>query len=296
MKRLLLTIIIIATSVGLYAQNVGIGTNNPDASAKLDITATDGGILIPRINLSTVSFPAPGPATGLLVWNTNGAFGTGIGFYYNTGTAASPTWVRVLDSASSLDDADADPTNENQTVSAGTGISVSQTGQDFEVINTAPDQTVTLTQGGATTITGTYPNFTISSTDNNTTYDGTDFAISNQTCPAGQVARGFTAAGIIICVADDDTDADASTTNELTDLQLSGNTLSLTNPATGGNSVDLSGYLNTDDQKVDAFSLSGSTLNLSLESDGVTNYTVDLSSLDNGDITGVTAGAGLTGG
>jgi hypothetical protein len=34
--------------------------------------------------------------------------------------------------------------------------------------NTAPDQTVTLTQGGATTITGTYPNFTITSTD--TTY------------------------------------------------------------------------------------------------------------------------------
>jgi hypothetical protein len=47
---------------------------------------------------------------------------------------------------------------------AGTGISVTNN----VITNTAPDQTVALTQGGATTITGTYPNFTISSTD--TTY------------------------------------------------------------------------------------------------------------------------------
>lgn len=51
---------------------------------------------------------------------------------------------------------DASPTNENQTVSAGAGISVVQTGQDFAVTNTAPDQTVTIS--GAT---GSYPNFTL---------------------------------------------------------------------------------------------------------------------------------------
>jgi len=50
------------------------------------------------------------------------------------------------------------------TYSAGTGLSL--VGTTFN--NTAPDQIVTLTQGGSTTITGTYPNFTISSTD--TTY------------------------------------------------------------------------------------------------------------------------------
>jgi len=48
-------------------------------------------------------------------------------------------------------------------ISAGTGISYSSaTGV---VTNSAPDQTVALTQGGTTTITGTYPNFTISSGD-----------------------------------------------------------------------------------------------------------------------------------
>ncbi len=61
-----------------------------------------------------------------------------------------------------VDDADASPTNENQTVSAGTGITVNQVGQDFEVVNDAPDQTVGLTPGsGNVSITGTYPNFTV---------------------------------------------------------------------------------------------------------------------------------------
>jgi hypothetical protein len=38
------------------------------------------------------------------------------------------------------------------------------------ITNTAPDQTVVLTQGSNVTITGTYPNFTIAATDTNTTY------------------------------------------------------------------------------------------------------------------------------
>ncbi len=56
--------------------------------------------------------------------------------------------------------------DDNTTYSAGTGISL--VGTTFN--NTAPDQTVSLTGTGATTISGTYPNFTINSTDNNTTY------------------------------------------------------------------------------------------------------------------------------
>jgi len=48
-------------------------------------------------------------------------------------------------------------------LSGGTGISYNNlTGV---ITNTAPDQTVVLTQAGTTTITGTYPNFTISSAD-----------------------------------------------------------------------------------------------------------------------------------
>ena len=57
---------------------------------------------------------------------------------------------------------------------AGTGISITgspiTTTGTLNITNTAPDQTVALTQGGTTTITGTYPNFNISSADQ---YQGT---------------------------------------------------------------------------------------------------------------------------
>jgi hypothetical protein len=53
-------------------------------------------------------------------------------------------------------------------LSAGTGISVSggpvTTSGAIAVVNTAPDQIVTLTGAGAATVTGTYPNFTITAT------------------------------------------------------------------------------------------------------------------------------------
>jgi hypothetical protein len=65
--------------------------------------------------------------------------------------------------------------------SAGTGIDITGT----TITNTAPDQTVTLTEGSNVTITGTYPNFTIAATDTNTTYTagtaldlvGTEFSV-----------------------------------------------------------------------------------------------------------------------
>jgi hypothetical protein len=64
------------------------------------------------------------------------------------------------------------------TYTPGTGISISGN----TITNTAPDKTVTLSGSGATTVSGTYPNFTISSTDNNTTYTaGTGISISGNT-------------------------------------------------------------------------------------------------------------------
>ena len=48
---------------------------------------------------------------------------------------------------------------------AGADISVDQATGNVTVTNTAPDQTVTLTEGANVTITGTYPDFTIASDD-----------------------------------------------------------------------------------------------------------------------------------
>ncbi|WP_198403831.1 hypothetical protein, partial [Aquimarina aggregata] len=72
------------------------------------------------------------------------------------------------------------------------------------------------------------------------------------------------------------TDTDAQ------DLELSGNTLSVSNDAS---TVDLSKYLdNTDDQTVDVFELDGNTLELSLERDGEATKTIDFSGfMDNTD-------------
>jgi len=74
------------------------------------------------------------------------------------------------------------PDGSETKVTAGTNTSVTGTGTiatPYVINSTAPDQTVVLTQGGATTITGTYPNFTITSTDSNTTYTaGTGLALT----------------------------------------------------------------------------------------------------------------------
>ncbi len=81
-----------------YAQqNVGIGTNTPNASARLDITATNRGLLIPRVNLTALNDvnTVPTPANGLLVFNTNTALSGGTGFYYNNGTPNAAQWVRL---------------------------------------------------------------------------------------------------------------------------------------------------------------------------------------------------------
>jgi len=55
-------------------------------------------------------------------------------------------------------------------ITAGTGIALNDggAGSTLEVVNSAPDQTVSLTGAGITEVTGTYPNFTITSTEEDT--------------------------------------------------------------------------------------------------------------------------------
>ncbi|MDY2587743.1 hypothetical protein [Winogradskyella aquimaris] len=88
----------------IYAQ-VGVGTTTPDPSAVLDITATNQGVLVPRVALTDVAdatVPINAPATGLLIWNTNGAVtgGSGVGFYFFNGAQ----WVAIQQAQ--VDDAD----------------------------------------------------------------------------------------------------------------------------------------------------------------------------------------------
>lgn len=105
MKKNLLTCLV---SLGLIsyanAQQVGIGTNTPDASAKLDIASGGNtGILFPRVALTAtnVAGPVTSPANWLTVFNTAtaGSGSTAVlpGLYYwNTATSE---WIRLRTSA-----------------------------------------------------------------------------------------------------------------------------------------------------------------------------------------------------
>ena len=59
------------------------------------------------------------------------------------------------------------PSNIVQSVVAGTAISIDVSDPENPIVtNTLPDQTVVITGSGGATVTGTYPNFNISTTDN----------------------------------------------------------------------------------------------------------------------------------
>ena len=89
MYKVFLILFSLILSLQSYGQT-GIGTTTPNASAKLEIAATDKGLLIPRLTV-TQKGNISSPANGLLVYQTDGV----VGFYVNTGTSASPVWTRI---------------------------------------------------------------------------------------------------------------------------------------------------------------------------------------------------------
>lgn len=82
-------IVFLLFTQALLAQT-GIGTSTPNASAKLEVAATDKGFLLPRMTATQRSAIAT-PANGLLVYQTDGD----AGFYVNTGSSSSVVWTRV---------------------------------------------------------------------------------------------------------------------------------------------------------------------------------------------------------
>ena len=188
---------------------------------------------------------------------------------------------------------------------AGDGISIS----DDVITNAAPDQVVGLTGGGITVITGTYPNFTITSNevDGSTTNELQNLSLSGQslsissgtgvTLPVVGVSAG-TGIGVsgssgAFTVSNT---GDLSTTNELnTSFSVSGSNLALTDAGgtinvavssiapvqavMAGAGISISGtttrtITNTGDlsatNEIQTLSLSGSDLSLSLGGGTVT--------------------------
>jgi hypothetical protein len=81
----------------IYAQqNVGIGTNTPNASSLLELNSSNKGLLVPRINLisETDVVTIVNPVISLLLYNTNNTLPEGEGYYFWNGTKWSKLATR----------------------------------------------------------------------------------------------------------------------------------------------------------------------------------------------------------
>ncbi|RXR20923.1 tail fiber domain-containing protein [Flavobacterium amnicola] len=90
MKKIVTIFAFLGFTISSFAQ-VGIGTVTPDASAALDISSTNKGVLVPRMTQAQRNLIGT-PATGLLIYQTDAT----PGFYYYNGASwqsfASSGW------------------------------------------------------------------------------------------------------------------------------------------------------------------------------------------------------------
>ncbi len=96
MKKIIFSLVVILPLFSFAQNNVGIGTNTPDASALLELNATNKGLLIPKMTVAQKNAILL-PATGLLIYQTDGT----PGFYYNAGPSIVPIWTMIGSGSSS---------------------------------------------------------------------------------------------------------------------------------------------------------------------------------------------------
>lgn len=131
-KRLYLSILIsFLLSVHAISQ-VGIGTTSPSNGAMLDITSSEMGLLIPRVDIVDLTTVAPivgGATVGLLVYNTNTT--SGEGFHYWNGS----DWIPIT------------PVDDNWKLSGNSGTTPG-TGANENYIGTSDTQNLILATDG----------------------------------------------------------------------------------------------------------------------------------------------------
>ncbi|MHA8105672.1 hypothetical protein [Aquirufa sp. 5-AUSEE-100C1] len=149
-KGLFITLFGLVISITSLAQT-GIGTTTPNASAKLDVSATDKGFLPPRIALtaSNVASPITSPANGLLVYNTAtaGSPPNNVipGYYFWNGSA----WINMIGSTTSS------TITGNGTTStiANFGSVINEQTSNYTLTNIDNGEIVIINSSSATTIT-----------------------------------------------------------------------------------------------------------------------------------------------
>ena len=167
-KRFLFLVILSFMLVPVFAQT-GIGTTTPNASAKLEVSSTDKGILIPRMTSAQRGLISL-PANGLLVYQTDGV----IGFYVNSGTSASPSWLRI----------NTDWTKSGNDISFTTG-NISTTGA-----LTGGNSSTSNISGFAANVASISANYSITSADNGKVIQSTSASAISIAIPTG-LPTGF---------------------------------------------------------------------------------------------------------
>ncbi len=135
MKKIVVAVLILI-ALQMQAQT-GIGTTTPDASAKLEVSATNKGFLPPRVTLTSVTDAAtiPSPAVGLLVYNV-GSVGLQAGYYYWNGAS----WSTIATAVS--------PDQSVDYVQASLSATQSLSSAGNIIFNTSSGVGITLTSGG----------------------------------------------------------------------------------------------------------------------------------------------------
>jgi hypothetical protein len=165
-KGIILIFVVSVFALKVQAQT-GIGTTAPNASAKLEIASTDKGLLIPRMTSAQRGLISL-PANGLLVYQTDGV----IGFYVNSGTSASPSWLRI---------------NTDWTKS---GNDISYTAGNISTTGALTGGTTSSLSGFAANITSISANYPITSADNGKVIQSTSASAITITIPTG-LPTGF---------------------------------------------------------------------------------------------------------
>ncbi len=243
------------------------------------LTSTDGSVTLTQTgNDYDLSVAAETLTT--LTDNGDGTF-----TYTNedgTATTFDSRLATVTDNADGTFDI-TDDSGTTITIDTNNTVTTLTDNADGSFTYTSEDGTVTtFTETTSTLVDNTDGTFTYTDEDGTaTTFDGTDdqnaSEVSFDNTVSGVLSATNVQDAIDEAIADGaaavqanttlinnhiTADEDTNATNELVDLDLTANILTLSNPATAGNQVDLSGYLdNTDDQDASevAFTPTGNT-------------------------------------
>ena len=150
------------SSAQIYSAGTGLTLTGTQFSLTTPVSTTLGGTGLTTYGAANRAIYSSGTTTLVAGTLPTAAGGTGHTSY---------TDGQILIGKSS------DGTLDKGTITGGTGISIAYSSlyNTINITNTAPDQTVSITGGGTTTVSGSYPNFSITSADQ---YVGTVTSVS----------------------------------------------------------------------------------------------------------------------